>query len=373
MRTLRVSLVLALLCNLFICSFAQAPSKKNATLEQIIQKFIFPYGLSSDNQFKLAAYAELKGQFSNMDQSLTLNFGDLGYFSFFSKNCLFRSGKGVYHLNKYDTGSPSIELINKKLSEMFEHIILLGNGNADSDHIDFVDKHLAKKNIEPFDKIFIRHILLKYGEYDPLLGQVNFNTETLPDKIFARDKDAKNQTWLKKYISPLKIRLDEKILRGYYINSGGTVFVENVDRKVFYATGEQYDDNVTAFKVFIQKLFVQSAQYIVQNEADRLKRMSEKKDGIVTEMVSYDSSIDKSKKYVPRGGRRITKAKAVKPLYDHKSWIPMMMGLLAKQKIDITDEDVLPYFIERNDFYLIYERLSIEDQKKVDNFVLGRQ
>ncbi|MEM6801345.1 MAG: hypothetical protein AAF696_08065 [Bacteroidota bacterium] len=330
--------------------------------------------MSVDNQFKLAAYAELKGQFSNYDQSLTLNFGDLGYFSFFSKNCLLRSGKGVFHLNRYDRKDPSLALINEKLSDMFEHIILLGNGNADIEHINFVDKHLAKKNIEPFDKIFIRHVLIKYGEYDPILGQVSFDTQKLPERIFARDKDVKNQVWLKKYISPLRIKLDEKILRGFYLNSGGTVFVEDVERKVFYATGEQYDDNVTAFKVFIQKLFVQSAQYIVQNESDRLKALSNSNQQVVTQMVTYDSNIDKSKRFVPRGsGGTARKSKAAQPLYDHKSWIPMLMGLLHKQKIKITDEDVLPYFIERNDFYLIYERLTVQEKKLVDAFVISRQ
>jgi len=263
-------------------------------------------------------------------------------------------------------------MINQRLDEMFEHIILLGNGNAEMDHINFVDKYLARKNIEPFDKIFIRHILIKYGEYDPILGQVSFDTEKLPEQIFSRDKDSKNQTWLKKYISPLRIRLDEKILRGYYINSGGTVFVENVDRNVFYATGEQYDDNVTAFKVFIQKLFVQSAQYIVQNEADRLKRISEEERQVVTEMVDYDSSIDKSKRFVPKG-KVIRKAAAVSPLYDRNSWIPMMLAMLHKQKIDFTDLEVLPYFIEREDFSLIYERLSLKEKKRVDLYMASRK
>lgn len=367
MRTLRVPLVLALICNLFITSFAQAPSKKNATLEQIIQQFIFPYALSPDNQFKLAAYAELKGQFSNMDQSLTMNFGDLGYLSFFEKNCLLRSGKGVYHLARYEMNSESLAMINKRLEEMFEHIILLGNGKADIEHINFVDKFLARKNIEPFDKIFIRHILIKYGEYNPLLGRVTFNTQKLPDHLFSKDKDIKNQSWLKKYISPLKIVLDEKILRGYYINSGGTVFVEDVKRKVFYATGEQYDDNVTAFKVFIQKLFVQSAQYIVQNEADRLKKISAEEKQVVTEMVDFDSSIDNSKRFVPRGGKPRKKS-VISPLYDRNAWIPMMLTMLRSQKIDFTDLEVLPYFIGREDFSIIYSKLTLDEQKRVDQY-----
>ncbi len=372
MRTLRVSLVLALFCNLFISSFAQAPSKKNATLEQIIQQFIFPYALSPDNQFKLAAYAELKGQFSNMDQSLSLNFGDLGYLSFFSKNCLLRSGNGVLHLTKYDMSSASLPLINKRLSEMFEHIILLGNGDADIEHINFVDKFLARKNIEPFDKIFIRHILIKYGEYNPLLGQVNFDTRKIPEQVFARDKDAKNQSWLKKYISPLKIQLDEKILKGFYLKSGGTVYVEDVDRKVFYATGEQYDDNVTAFKVFIQKLFVQSAQYIIQNEADRLKEIHKNEKQVVTEMVDFDSSIDQSKRFVPRG-RRTQKVSRVTPLYDRNAWIPMMLGMLYKQKIKFSDPEVLPYFLGREDFPEIYKRLTLEERKQVDLYKASRK
>ena len=362
------SLLAVLSCSLSLI-FAQAPSKKNATLEEIINKFIGPYSLTPDNQFKLAAYAELKGKFSNSTQTLMLNFGKLGYMSFFPRNCLFRTtNNGVFHLNKYEVNSPTEGNINESLTNMFEKIILLGNHGQDEEHINFVDKHLAKKNIEPFDKIFLRHILVKYGKYDPIMQQVNFHTKDIPSQKF---NNLEEEQLVKKYRTSLSIKLEKGILRGYYLEAGGTVYVEDVNRKIIYATGEEYDYNVTAFKVFLQKLFVQSAQYIVQKEADRLESMEEK-ESIVTQMVTYTSSIDQPSAYAV-GSARKTNAKkktksAIAPLYHEYSWVGMMLAIMRSHKIDPGDPEVIKYFVHTEYFPKLYEQLTLAEKARVDDY-----
>ena len=367
------SLLVVLSCSLSLI-FAQAPSKKNATLEEIINKFIGPYSLTPDNQFKLAAYAELKGKFSNSTQTLMLNFGKLGYISFFPRNCLFRTtGNGVFHLNKYEVNSPTEANINESLSHMFENIILLGNHNQSLDHINFVDKHLAKKNIEPFDKIFLRHILVKYGKFDPIMQQVTFHTKDIPT---LKSSQAQEDQLVKKYSTALSIKLEKNILRGYYLEAGGTVYVEDVKRKIIYATGEEYDYNVTAFKVFLQKLFVQSAQYIVQKEANRLENMAEKT-SIVTQMVTYSSPIDQPNAYAARkskkaGGKKKS-APAIEPLYHQYSWIGMMLAIMRSHEIDPGDPEVIRYFVHTEYFPRLYEQLTLEEKSRVDKFRNNQQ
>lgn len=378
----RSSLWTSALCTLlsFSSLFAQAPAKKNASLEQIINQFIGPYSLSTDNQFKIAAYAELKGRFSNSSQSLTLNFGKLGLMTFYEKNCLFRTTQnGIYHLNRYEIQTQTTEAINLRLDEMFENIILLGNHGADSDHIAFVDKALARKNLEPFDKIFLRHILVKHGTYDPVFQEVVFNTESLPDQHFTFQKPGEKGL-TKKPMEPLSIKLTDTHLRGFYLNAGGTVFVENVDRPVFFATGEVYDHNITAFKVFLQKLFVQTVQYIVQNEAERLQQREEQ--SVVTQMITYESPLEKPeafvagakrKRYIAQaskgiGSARVQTRSQVAPLYHEKSWIPMMLAIMRAHKINIGDEEVIRYFVDQVYFEDIYQQLTNEEKSKVRAF-----
>ena len=369
------SLLVVLSCSLSLV-FAQAPSKKNATLEEIINKFIGPYSLTPDNQFKLAAYAELKGRFSNNTQTLMLNFGKLGYMSFFPRNCLFRTtDNGVFHLNKYEVNSPTEGNLNESLTNMFEKIILLGNHGQDEEHIHFVDKHLAKKNIEPFDKIFLRHILVKYGKFDPIMQQVTFHTRDIP--IHKSGNSTEDQL-VKKYRTALSIKLEKGNLRGYYLEAGGTVYVEDVERKIIYATGEEYDYNVTAFKVFLQKLFVQSAQYIVQKEADRLEQMSEK-ESIVAQMVTYSSPIEQPNAFAVGNSRKVSSKKnnasrpAIAPLYHEYSWIGMMLAIMRSHEIDPGDPDVIKYFVHAEYFPRLYEQLTLEEKAKVDNYKSNHQ
>ncbi|MEL6843594.1 MAG: hypothetical protein AAFP02_10285, partial [Bacteroidota bacterium] len=125
-------------------------------LENIINQHILSFPFSQDNHFRIAAYAEMKGEYSSKFQSLTMHFGGLGVLSVYPQNCLLRSPRGVFHLDKLHSTPNQIEAINRELGLLFDQIILLGNHQAKPELVDFVDRHLAKKNIEPFDKIFLR-------------------------------------------------------------------------------------------------------------------------------------------------------------------------------------------------------------------------
>ena len=202
---------------------------------------------------------------------MTLEFGSIASLAFYERNCLLRTADNrVYHLDQSQNSTAQIYAMNSTLANIFERIILLSNHNSEQKLIQFVDKHLSRKNIEPFQKIFLRHILVRYGQFDEENNRIEFHTEWLPEKEFTY-KGPNDERLIRKPIDPLLIKLDVSILRGYYLRSGGTVYVEDVRRDVNYATGEQYDPNVTAFKVFVQKLFVQTTQYIVREENNRIQ------------------------------------------------------------------------------------------------------
>lgn len=372
MSSVKPLLGLFVLCLFFAQSFAQNPGKETLSLEQIINQTLHSYALTSDNQFKLAAYTELKGRYAGSVQTLMLNFGGLGYISFFPKNLLFRTTQNqVFHLNRYETQTANSVILNQQLTNMFEHIILMGNHGADPRHVEFVDKELATKNIEPFDKVFLRHILIKYGRYDSLIQEVSFHTDWLPERTFVY-RGPKDEKIVKRHITPLSIKLNEKILRGYYLNNGGTVFVEDVNRNVIFATGEEYDYNVAAFKLFLQKLFVQTVQYLAKTEAKRLEVLAEGQT-VMTEMVTYDSEVKQQDKYVAGAKRKAYFRKTVarptvKPLYDHLSWIPMMLSILRLNEINIGRKDVIKYFIDQPYFPKIYEQLIPEEKSAVDAY-----
>ncbi|MCB0838890.1 MAG: hypothetical protein KDD99_19590 [Bacteroidetes bacterium] len=375
---LKRSLNFAILCLILVASFAQS-KHESTTLETIINQNINSYAFTEDNKFRLCAYSELKGRYANSIQTLMLNFGSLGYFSFFQKNCLLRAENNrVYSLNRNDFNDPNAVVLNQQLDKMFEKIILLGNAGASREHILFVDRSLAKKNLEPFEKVYLRHILLKYGKYDSVKKEVSFHSNWLPHKTYEA-KNSENDRLVQKHVTPLYVKLNESIVRGYYLESGGTVYIENVKRDVYYATGEQYDYNISAFKLFVQKLFVQSIQFIAKKEANRLEDIAEKDGdgGVVTQMVTYDSPIDEPSKYVAGRHRKAyfqnesqsqvrNTITPVKPLYHEYNWIPMMLTIMRTHGINIGDVDVVKYFIDQPYFPRVYELLTKEEKEKVD-------
>ena len=354
-------------------------SKKSTTLETVINEYVGSYNLTEDNKFRLCAYTELKGRYSRSYQTLLVNFGALGYLSFYEKNCLLRAGNHkVYSLNRNDMNDPGADALNQQLDEMFDKIILLGNVGASQDHVNFVDRSLAKKNIEPFEKVYLRHILLKYGKYDQKNNEVTFHTDWLPTKTFEYEDPTKD-VLVKKHVTPLRIKLNEEVIRGYYINSGGTVYIENVDRDVYFATGEQYDYNVSAFKLFVQKVFVQTIQYISQKETNRLDNIVVK-DGegeIVSEMVTYNSPIKDAEKHIAGKKRQqyfqkptsnTQETPEIQPLYHGFNWIPMMLTIMRTHGVNIGDVDIIKYFIDEPYFPQLYEQLTKEEKEKVDKY-----
>ena len=176
-------------------------------------------------------------------------------------------------------------------------------------------------------------------------------------------------------------------MRGYYIRSGGTVYVEDVDRKVSYATGEEYDYNVSAFKLFVQKLFSQTTQYIVRVEQKRLDLRSEKQP-VIAEIIRpgnrqklYAESESVKPTPAPRTrsgydmdgrskgfARRTKKSNGVEPLYHKYNWIPMMLGLLRSKGINVGDQDVVKYFVNQPYFNLIYDQMNARERAKADRY-----
>ena len=342
------------------------PTDPSPTLESLINRYVQAFQLSPDNQFKLAAYAELKGKYQSESDALKLQFGSLGEVSLFPNNLLFRTGDHrVYHLNTGEVSEEQSARINEELRQLFERVILLGNHGTHPLHIEFVDRYLSRKNLEPFTKLFVRHILIKYGRYDHRNQEVRFHTDWLPERTFNY-RSPEDDRIVKKTMRPMSVTLSEFSLRGYYLWSGGTVFIEDVNRKVAFATGEQYDPNIDAFKVFAQKLFVQTVQYISRMESERLQMLAEVGTVVTNPMRSAPSTS------APSAGKP-SKTTGVQPLYHPDGWIPMMLTILRSQKILISDQEIISLFVDQEYFPKLYEQLTQEEKKEVDRFLARRE
>ncbi|MEL6654587.1 MAG: hypothetical protein AAFQ87_27680, partial [Bacteroidota bacterium] len=338
--------------------------------------YLTSYPFSPDNLFKLAVFTELKGRFDPYSQSIHVDFGNLGTISFFSKNCLLKtSSSKVFHLMRDGSSSMAeVAAVNDALHKLFENIALLANHRANPELVAFVDESLARKNIEPFNKIFVRHILINYGRFTPSENKVEFHTDWLPEestKFHSKEEEA----LIQKHLTPLRIQLDDHFLRGYYIQSGGTVYVEDVDRKVKYATGEDYDPNVSAFKVFVQKLFVRSAHYIATNESKRLESkprlamfVPPAEGEIAFSHQSFIPEIERREAAPVSSRKRVANVstKGVKPLYHKYNWIGMMLTILREENLSIADPDILVYFVDKPYFDKVYAALTPEEKKAVD-------
>lgn len=337
-------LVLFITCYLtFVIPFSIHANPTGKSLESFINEQVGTYPFSPDNRFKLSAYAEMKGRYSSETQAFVLDFAGLGSISFFEQNCLLKTHNQRLILKRYELNPIHAGVMNQALHDIFEQISLLGNHKASPAHIEFVNKWLARKNLEPFDKIYTRHILLRFGRYNPKAQHVEFHTDWIPERYGVKATNAADAALIKKHINRLRIRLDSLGLRGYYVDAGGEVFVDDVDRSVIYATGEEYGYNVSAFKLFIQKLFIQSVQYVAQWDNNKRKVV------------------------------RKAKGMAAKPLYTHQSWIPMMLSLLRTNDINIGDPDVICYFVDEPYYSTIYEQMTVDERSLADHFVASRE
>lgn len=377
-----------LLCCLSLLPMAAQQTRRSAlpagpanAVEDLINRVLSEYPLHPDNRFRLAAYAELKGQYSDAYQTLTLPFGELATFSFYPRNCLLRtSNLRVYHLEPALPQHGQAAAMNQALDDLFEGIPLLGNYGADSVKIAFVDRFLALKNIQPFDKIYLRHILIRYGQYDHANQRIEFRSEWLQadSLLYLAPGEA---ALVRKPADPLWVKLDKTILRGYYIYSGGTVYVEDVKRDVLYATGELSEPNVTAFKVFVQKLFVQTTQQIVGGEQERLNEMAAllREDPQRPPAASGAVSLAPQPRLLPPSWDHPPVAPsatlvpdapgqpALRPLYHPDNWVPMLIGILRSKGISLTDPELVRYLRTSPAFPRMLEMMTEEERRKAQD------
>jgi hypothetical protein len=191
----------------------------------------------------------------------------------------------------------------------------------------------------------------------------------------------------------MQIHLSESVVRGYYLRSGGTVYIENVQRPISYATGEESSYNVSAFKLFVQQLFTQTTQYVVQAEKDRIAQLPYQelpdfrtrfRTPITNSLQTTETPLayaQAARQGVSRGEapgpqavssshqRRSKRLAAIKPLYSEHDWIPVMLGHLRARDISIGDPDIIRYFVDQPYFPDLYERLSQSERSEVDRYL----
>ncbi len=343
-------------------SFSADPTE-DRKLEEIINECMDGYPFTDDNRFRLSAYAELKGKFGEGSSILTLDFGSLGTMFFFENNCLLRNAENnVFYLNKDDDNPPLAKALNEGIEFIFEKINLLGNHKASMAQIDFIDAKLAKKNIEPFYKIYIRHILTKYGQYDSTKNQVLFHTDYISDVNKLDESVRKNST-------PMKIVLEDSYIKGYYLDVGGEVYMYDEEREVFYVSGEDFNyNNVTAFKLFIQKLFAESIQYVAAEESKRIagiSRSSQVRDGVIAKAASSAYPMRKLTRK-----QKEDMENALNEMYGPYSWIPMMLNMLRDNRVNIGEPDIIKYFVDLEFFDRLYAQLNTSEKEMVDDYLV---
>lgn len=335
---------LSLLVCFGICSvlLSHAQPTKDLFLEQIINDRLTAYPFSSSNLFRLAIYTELKGKYYAANEELRLSFGEAASISFYPSHCLLKKGSSAFHLSEGAPKSSMSAAMDIALDEIFEQIMLMTNSNRLPQHIAFVDKWLSKKNIEPFHKIFSRYLLLAFGQYNPRTMQVSFHSRDIPASYAHGGLRGNSGDKIDDH--PLKLVLDTVALRGYYLKTGGNVFVNDVDRDILYATGEDFHyNNITAYKLFIQHLFTTSIHHIAEFTRRRKSRK------IDVAIVKADKTVSSSSDHPYQLGSTI-------------------IGLLKAQDISITDPSILKHLLYRPFFPDIYKSLDKEQRKIVDRY-----
>ena len=376
-------LVMVSIC--YSTGFSQGDKSKTISMETLINQYISQYPLSPNNLFRLSTYAELKGDYVSNQKALTLDFGYLGAMAFYPNNCLLRLGDGkVFNLDRKETNPEFGQAIDEALDNIFEAIPLLGNYGASDEKLDFVDHRLAKKNIEPFEKVYTRHIFIKYGKYYPSKKQIEFHTDWLPEKSFEYLEPGGKEL-VRRYSAPLRLLLDTVNLRGYYVSVGGFVYVDDVKRRVAYATGEQYQYNVSAFKLFIQKLFVQTTQYVTKTVYNSREEIKSDYNFVKGEYIRKPENPEKLIELAKRGesGRSerlltvlngsFKEDAPISMLYGKYTWIPSMLARLRSHNIKLYDPTVLNFLVDQPYFDRIYQYMNKHERSKVDTYISKRK
>lgn len=359
MLAIRSLFVILFLAQSFAMQAGNPPRER--IWEYLINERVMDYPLRQENLFRLAVYTELKGHYLPGEDALSLEFGSLARMQFFSEHCLVKTSEGrVFSLKRGAAPSNLSATLDASLDELFDRMPLLNDGSADPTVVELVDAHLARKNLEPFDKLFLRHLLVHYGRYNADQNAIEFYSDWVT---------ADQQNRVSMPGSPLKIRLDQNILRGYYLDAGGTVYVEDVPRTVAYATGEEYGHNVTAFKVFMEKLLVRSVQYVVQEESSRSPvaaaapaRQTNVEDlpfGYQQQMATGQGSA---------AGTSVS-TQEVESLYAPQKWMSLMLSMLRARDINIGDNDVIRYFADQDYFPQLYELMLPEERERADRYL----
>jgi hypothetical protein len=337
--------------------------------EALINQYLGAYALSEDNLFRLAAYAELRGQYAQEQGSLTLPFGGLGRITFYDRNCLLRSGAyGVFHLDARRHSEEQARAMNRELDRLFEQVLLLSNRGADTVLIRLADRFLARKNLDAFDKLFLRHLLLRFGRLDPSGTRIELDTQWLPDQMYDH-LDPGSKELLRKPVEPMRIRLEEKFVRGYSIQTGGTVYIEDVRRDVRYASGEEVSPNVTAFKAFMQRLFSQTTQYLLTDDGPR--RPLPEREALLR---PQESKAPPQAILMPLPPRSPAAAPVEMPAmpqhpYHPEAWAPMMLSMLRARGIRPSDRDILRYLAASPHFPLLYRFMTPAEQRETDRYL----
>lgn len=335
---LRSGLFALFLLTLTYCA-AQPRSIIRKSIAQVINNHLDGYGFRSDNLIRLAIYTELKGEYDATHRQILLDFGKLGKISFYQDNCLIRSGSITLNLNKGD--SSNVNYANEVIGNLLEKFMLFSNHQAEEKLRRRVDNLLARKNLEPFHKVFTRHLLLRYGKYQPQDSSVIFHTDFIPSSSDFKED------FVQKHKTPLKLVLNDKELRGYYIKIGGEVYVNDSEEDLWYATEASVTyNNLTAYKLFIQHLLTETIPYISQEEVYRQKTIQQ----IEVAMQTADAQTQGTS------------------LYQGYEWIGLMLNTLRTNGVSPADPYILKHLMGQNYFEKIYEQMTDEEQEVADQF-----
>ncbi|RMG67195.1 MAG: hypothetical protein D6722_13615 [Bacteroidetes bacterium] len=301
-------------------------------LEGLIDRFLEGSGLSVANQLRLSAWLELRGDYDPGHDVFSVRFGDIASMQLYQGNWVLRTqGHRIFHLDRHRKRPTERQLMDEALHRLFEQIPLLAQAGADPALVRFVDESLARKPLEPFAKLYLRHLFIHHGEFN---GQVvAFRSDRLP---VAGD-------------TPVRLHLDRQSLRGYYLRSGGTAYVEDVDRAVSYATGEASAPHIAAFKLLAQTLFQETTTYVTAQRRDMWAAPS-------LPLISRSG---------PESG---SMAAPLPVRYPPDQWIGTLLLQLRRHNLSIGDPDILPYFIDQPYFPQIYTRLTPQERAEVDRF-----
>ena len=328
-------------------------------IEELINEKVCIYKLDVINQTRLAAYSELKGVSTRENGNLKVSFGSYGSIQFYDKSCLLKTYDGHFTLTPEEDDITQLASFNRALFNLLESIPLLNNQHASLDHVAFVDTYLSRKNLAAFDKIYVRHILIKYGIFDQ--DQVTFRADWLPDhEYFVVDEKTNRLT--KKEARQLKMVLTKDELRGWYLDIGAQVYVKNVKRKVSYASGEVISTNTHAFKLFVQDLYQQTAHFIQKNRIEILK-MGKKEAAMLAFEMKMEGNAPEN--HPALNHVSLKKIELKNHPYQRDSWIPTMFSLLRYHNIPLHDPDIADILIKHPKFDVMLGFMTPSEQEKM--------